>query len=78
MSQVVINEIHYHPAGASTGEFVGDIQFRIGDLNGDLWVNAMDLLLLCQAVRTNDLLGDLNKDDAVNALDVFLFIQYWY
>lgn len=58
---------------AYTTVLAEDFDLGVFDLNGDALVNAMDLILLIQASRTNDTTADFNKDKQVDWNDLYLF-----
>ena len=57
---------------------VNDTAFCLGDLDGDGFVNGVDLgLLISEWGCKGTCSGDLNGDGMVNAADLGLLISYW-
>lgn len=47
------------------------------DLNGDGWIDALDLEILYELMGGADMKADFNQDSRVDGLDLLLFSQHW-
>lgn len=47
------------------------------DLNGDGWIDALDLAILMECMSSGDLLADFNADACTDRVDLLLFSAHW-
>ena len=51
---------------------------RAGDIQGDNYINALDISMLVSMFYSDELRGDLNRDGLVNGLDMSILLFNLY
>ena len=70
------DDVHVQPAGQTTGS--GSLSVLAGDFNFDGQVNATDIDMLCEVMRTQDRMDpryDLTADGTINMSDMDMLIH---